>query len=98
MLNEVGVGSVFVPNTVGSQVGSESFRTYKPQESVWTHEFLVVCNFSLQVIEDYAEIARSFTELLHNNTPFKWGEPQESPFQLVSAPSLAYPDKDKIPA
>lgn len=61
--------------------------------------FLRECNYSLQFIENYSDIARPLTKLLKKKAPFQWSEEQEEAMQqlklLCSAPCLAYPNRDK---
>ncbi|KAL7395391.1 hypothetical protein ABVT39_015645 [Epinephelus coioides] len=82
-------------------VGPAPSRTSRPPPMCQSSgAFSVFINYSHQFIEDYAEIAKPFTELLRKDKHYTWGEPQEQSFRLMkeklcTAPCLAYPDKDK---
>jgi len=59
--------------------------------------FLGFCNFYRQFIKDYSALAKPLFDLTKKNTPFRWGEHQESAFcQLITAftmaPVLMLPD------
>ena len=45
--------------------------------------FLGICTYSQQFIENYREIARPLTELIHKDKPFEWGELQEQSFHRM---------------
>lgn len=45
--------------------------------------FLGLCNYFHQSIENYADLAKSLTKLLKKDTPFVWDKPQERAMQAL---------------
>jgi hypothetical protein len=59
--------------------------------------FLGLASFYRRLIPKFAEIAKSLTELIRKDSPFKWEARQETAFKrlkeaLTTEPVLAYPD------
>ncbi|KAG1168564.1 hypothetical protein G6F70_008831 [Rhizopus microsporus] len=72
-----------------------------PRSADDVRSFLGTCGYYRRFIDGYANLASPLTELLKKKQIFSWGPKQEDAYQslkkqLVSAPVLAYPDRDQV--
>jgi hypothetical protein len=71
-----------------------------PTTSSEVCSLLGMANFSTQFIPKFATITEPLRMLTHKNTPFKWGDEQEQPYQqlktaLISQPVMSHFDPSK---
>lgn len=71
-----------------------------PRDVKQLQAFLGLAGFYRRFVAGYSGITAPLTQLLKKNTPFQWGEEQQTAFQnikdaLQQHPILAYPDLDK---
>ena len=88
----------------GVKVNQEKIRAIHsyptPTNAKAIKSFLGLASFYRKFIKDFAHIASPMSDLLKENTPFEWGEKQNSAFlelkdKLSNPPVLTYPNFDK---
>ncbi|GJZ99251.1 putative reverse transcriptase domain-containing protein [Tanacetum coccineum] len=76
----------------------ESIKDWaSPKSPTEIHQFLGLAGYYQRFIEGFLKIAKPMTKLTQNKVKFKWGDKQETAFQLLkkklcSAPILALPE------